>query len=109
MLRHAFETWKCIRVELKTDALNLKSRNAIIRIGAKEEGTLAGTSSPGMGAARHRLLQHPRPRVARSESEIGIATAKRNQMIKWHQNGRLRKSRRRFRSLKSTIREVRNY
>ncbi len=40
MLRHAFEVWKCFRVELKTDALNLKSRNAILRIGAKEEGTL---------------------------------------------------------------------
>jgi len=40
MLRHAFETWGCIRVELKTDALNQKSRNAILRIGAKEEGTL---------------------------------------------------------------------
>ena len=40
MLRHAFETWGCIRVELKTDALNVKSRNAIRRIGAKEEGTL---------------------------------------------------------------------
>ena len=40
MLRHAFEVWQCIRVELKTDALNQKSRNAILRIGAKEEGTL---------------------------------------------------------------------
>lgn len=40
MLRHAFETWGCMRVELKTDALNQKSRNAILRIGAKEEGTL---------------------------------------------------------------------
>lgn len=40
MLRHAFEVWRCIRVELKTDALNQKSRNAILRIGAKEEGTL---------------------------------------------------------------------
>ncbi len=40
MLRHAFETWNCFRVELKTDALNQKSRNAILRIGAKEEGTL---------------------------------------------------------------------
>ncbi|MGI8469247.1 MAG: GNAT family N-acetyltransferase [Pyrinomonadaceae bacterium] len=38
MLRHAFETWNCIRVELKTDALNEQSRNAILRIGAKEEG-----------------------------------------------------------------------
>jgi N-acetyltransferase len=40
MLRHAFEAWQCIRVELKTDALNGRSRNAILRIGAKEEGTL---------------------------------------------------------------------
>jgi RimJ/RimL family protein N-acetyltransferase len=40
MLRHAFEVWKCFRVELKTDALNRRSRNAILRIGAKEEGTL---------------------------------------------------------------------
>jgi RimJ/RimL family protein N-acetyltransferase len=40
MLRHAFEVWNCFRVELKTDALNQKSRNAILRTGAKEEGTL---------------------------------------------------------------------
>jgi N-acetyltransferase len=40
MLRHAFEVWGCARVELKTDALNQKSRNAILRLGAKEEGTL---------------------------------------------------------------------
>ena len=40
MLTHAFETWKCIRVELKTDVLNDKSRNAMLRMGAKEEGTL---------------------------------------------------------------------
>ena len=40
MLRHAFEVWGCFRVELKTDALNEKSRAAILRLGAKEEGTL---------------------------------------------------------------------
>ena len=40
MLRHAFDVWGCVRVELKTDALNDKSRNAILRLGAKEEGTL---------------------------------------------------------------------
>jgi RimJ/RimL family protein N-acetyltransferase len=40
MLRHAFEVWGCFRVELKTDALNEKSRSAILRLGAKEEGTL---------------------------------------------------------------------
>jgi len=40
MLRHAFEQLGCIRVELKTDALNARSRAAILRIGAVEEGTL---------------------------------------------------------------------
>lgn len=40
MLTHAFETWKCIRVELKTDVLNEQSQNAMLRIGAKKEGIL---------------------------------------------------------------------
>jgi RimJ/RimL family protein N-acetyltransferase len=40
MLSHAFEIWRCLRVELKTDAMNQRSRNAILRLGAKEEGTL---------------------------------------------------------------------
>jgi RimJ/RimL family protein N-acetyltransferase len=38
MLVHAFETWQCIRVEFKTDVLNEKSRNAILRLGARQEG-----------------------------------------------------------------------
>ena len=40
MLRQAFEEWGCRRVEFKTDALNQRSRDAIRRIGAREEGTL---------------------------------------------------------------------
>ena len=40
MLRHAFETWRCVRVELKTDVLNEKSRAAILRLGAEQEGVL---------------------------------------------------------------------
>ena len=42
MLRHAFEQLSLNRVEFKTDALNERSRKAILRIGAKEEGTLRG-------------------------------------------------------------------
>jgi RimJ/RimL family protein N-acetyltransferase len=38
MLRHAFETLGCLRVEFKTDRLNEKSRRALERIGAREEG-----------------------------------------------------------------------
>ncbi|MEO7700047.1 MAG: GNAT family protein, partial [Opitutus sp.] len=40
MMTHAFEVWNCVRVELKTDVLNMKSRNAMLRIGATEEGVL---------------------------------------------------------------------
>ncbi|HSK18575.1 MAG TPA: GNAT family protein [Longimicrobiales bacterium] len=40
MLRHAFEMLDCIRVELKTDVLNERSRAAMRRIGAVEEGVL---------------------------------------------------------------------
>jgi RimJ/RimL family protein N-acetyltransferase len=40
MLRHAFEVLRCERVEFKTDALNERSRRAILRLGAREEGTL---------------------------------------------------------------------
>ena len=40
MLTHAFEHWKCVRVEIITDVLNEKSRTAIRRLGAKEEGIL---------------------------------------------------------------------
>lgn len=40
MLRHAFEVWHCNRVELLTDERNTRSRQAIVRIGAREEGLL---------------------------------------------------------------------
>ena len=39
-LRHCFEELGCARVEFKTDALNARSRAALLRIGAVEEGTL---------------------------------------------------------------------
>ena len=40
MLRHAFESWKALRVCLHTDARNERSRAAIQRIGGKFEGIL---------------------------------------------------------------------
>ncbi len=39
MLAHAFEALGCARVELKTDERNERSRSAIARLGAREEGT----------------------------------------------------------------------
>jgi RimJ/RimL family protein N-acetyltransferase len=52
LLRHAFETLGCIRVELKTDALNERSRAAIRRIGAREEGTLRSHMITASGRVR---------------------------------------------------------
>jgi RimJ/RimL family protein N-acetyltransferase len=53
MLRHAFETLGCIRVELKTDSLNQRSRNAILRLGAKEEGIFRNHMICSTGRIRH--------------------------------------------------------
>ena len=53
MLRHAFETLKCLRVEFKTDSLNERSRNAILRLGAKEEGTFRNHRITSTGRIRH--------------------------------------------------------
>lgn len=53
MLRCAFDSWGCNRVGLKTDSLNERSRRAIARIGAKEEGTLRNHMVTASGRLRH--------------------------------------------------------
>ena len=53
LLRHAFETLGCIRVELKTDSLNERSRAAILRIGAREEGTFRNHMITASSRIRH--------------------------------------------------------
>ena len=40
MLEYAFTDLECLRVEFKTDALNARSRGALLKLGAKEEGIL---------------------------------------------------------------------
>src|SRR6266699_893747 len=53
LLRHAFETLGCMRVELKTDSLNERSRAAILRIGAREEGIFRNHMITAGGRIRH--------------------------------------------------------
>jgi len=53
LLRHAFETLGCVRVELKTDSLNERSRAAILRIGAREEGIFRNHMITASGRIRH--------------------------------------------------------
>jgi len=52
MLKHAFEVWGCHRVEFKTDVINEKSRNALKRIGAREEGILRKHQITATGRVR---------------------------------------------------------
>lgn len=40
LLRHAFETWGCLRVQFKSDRRNERSQRAIERLGAVKEGIL---------------------------------------------------------------------
>ena len=53
MLTHAFETWGCIRVEFKTDSLNIQSRTALTRLGATEEGIFRNHVICASGRLRH--------------------------------------------------------
>jgi RimJ/RimL family protein N-acetyltransferase len=53
LLKHAFESLGCIRVELKTDSLNERSRAAILRIGAREEGIFRNHMITASGRIRH--------------------------------------------------------
>ena len=40
LLRYAFDEWGAVRVQLKAEAINERSRAAILRLGAVHEGTL---------------------------------------------------------------------
>src|SRR3981189_1006005 len=51
--RHAFETLGCIRVEIKTGSLNERSRTAILRIGAREEGIFRNHMTTASARVRH--------------------------------------------------------
>jgi N-acetyltransferase len=53
LLKHAFETLRCIRVQFKSDSRNEKSILAIKRIGAKPEGILRNHMILQDGTTRH--------------------------------------------------------
>ena len=52
MLAHAFEHWRVHRVSLMTDARNERSRNAIVRLGARFDGVLRAARPASDGAIR---------------------------------------------------------
>lgn len=82
MLRHAFEVLKCLRVELRTDVLNERSRAAIRRIGAREEGILRKHGVTASGRVRdsvsYSILDDEWPEVkAGLEAKLDRASAPR--------------------------------
>ncbi|HEU4742246.1 MAG TPA: GNAT family protein [Meiothermus sp.] len=56
MLTHAFEVWQVRRVTLKTDERNMRSRNAILRLGAKFEGILRAHMPASDGGIRNSAM-----------------------------------------------------
>lgn len=77
MLKHAFEAWGCFRVEFTTCVINQKSRNALLRIGAKEEGILRRHQITPTGRVRdsvyYSILDREWPDVKRMLAEkIGL-------------------------------------
>ena len=73
LLRHAFESLGCIRAEFKTDAINVPSRKALLRIGATEEGTFRNHMITSTGRIRHSayysIIDSDWPEVKRSLEE----------------------------------------
>ncbi|PRB44941.1 N-acetyltransferase [Arthrobacter sp. MYb23] len=67
LLRHAFETLGCPAVEFRTHWMNQQSREAIDRLGAKQDGVLRSHSRSLDGALRDTvvfsILEHEWPAV----------------------------------------------
>lgn len=56
MLNHAFDTMQIERLELRTDELNIRSRKAMEKIGAKHDGTLRNHRSTQAGKRRNTVV-----------------------------------------------------
>ena len=56
LLQHAFETLDAIAVEFKTNFFNFPSRNAILRLGAKQDGILRNHRIDRMGNIRDTVI-----------------------------------------------------
>jgi RimJ/RimL family protein N-acetyltransferase len=81
LFTHAFETWGVGRVDLKTDARNARSRNAIEGVGATFEGILhswqpshaKGERGQLRDSAMHSIVAADWPDVcARLQARLGV-------------------------------------
>lgn len=78
LLRHAFETFRCFRVTLKTDERNTRSRRAIERLGAHFDGILRAFQPAADGRPRntayYTILDREWPYIQRRLQETRGAT-----------------------------------
>jgi N-acetyltransferase len=76
MLRHAFEVLGCLRVQFQTDSLNTKSKNAILRLGAVQDGIFRNHKICWDGRIRHSvyfsITDEEWPRV-KADLEVKLA------------------------------------
>ncbi len=56
LMRHAFEVWDCAAVEFSTDLHNHRSREAILRLGAKQDGILRSYRRQARGYLRDLVM-----------------------------------------------------
>lgn len=56
LLTHAFENLHCIAVEFRTHWMNMQSRNAILRLGAKQDGVLRNHQRMPDGSLRDTVV-----------------------------------------------------
>ena len=79
MLRHAFDVWEVHRVALKTDERNLRSRQAIERLGARLDGVrradMPGQDGSVRSSAYYSIVRAEWPAVsARLEAALARTT-----------------------------------
>jgi RimJ/RimL family protein N-acetyltransferase len=82
LLTHAFDSLKCIAVEFRTNFMNFQSRNAIVRLGAKQDGILRNHQLMADGSYRDTVVfsiiqsewptvcRHLRHKLAAKNAEI---------------------------------------
>lgn len=78
MLRHAFETLHCVRLQIKTDLRNTRSQAAIERLGAVREGVLRQHMIRNDGYVRDTVM------YSIIESEWGVVKQRLEEKMKVH-------------------------
>lgn len=74
LLKHAFDDWGAVRVQLKTDVGNIHSQKAILKLGAKFEGRLRNHRFRQDGSAADSMLYSITDQEWRGDIEASLAS-----------------------------------